>query len=448
MKILYCYRYGILGGVCTQLINRLAVLTGGDDIEAHLLFKQDHGISRTLEGFPNLHFESRPARIPDLVRRHGIDVAVVIDTPEFLRVLSGVDDLPVITEVHSTLQQGLQYLHDRSWPTIGYIVPSRYMKQVLHERFDLSDQEPVEICPNCLDGELFPVVDVKPSPTRPVYCWVGKLDDHKNWRGFLEFARLLKEKATAAEFWLVGGETAPAAEEQEFLAQLDSLGLCDSARWFPRIEYRSMHRVYAAVRQSGGATIVTSKDESFGMSVLEALACGCSVVAPRVGALPEIAPGKPYPLFYEAGDYASASLLALSLRDGDGDGAASRDALLTDRPVLEETYRRETLVPKYLAAVRRLMERASNVTREQGVSSSDSAEISRLNEQIDLLRPFVPGLSAEISDPSAVLEQLRKVLQLRSFRVARLIAARDGGVRSWLRLPPQLYRTLRPRRGQ
>ena len=33
MKLLYCYTYGILGGVCTQLINRLKVFEPTEELE-------------------------------------------------------------------------------------------------------------------------------------------------------------------------------------------------------------------------------------------------------------------------------------------------------------------------------------------------------------------------------------------------------------------------------
>jgi glycosyltransferase involved in cell wall biosynthesis len=301
MKILYGYRYGILGGVCTQLINRLAVFTGATDIEAHLVFGEDHGISRTLDGFSNLHFEKSPNRVRDLVRRLGIDVAVVIDTPEYLDAISTLDGFPVITEVHSTLDQGLQYLHERTWPTVGYIVPSAYLKELLEDRFGIGATDAVEICPNSIDPDLFPRTQVDPIPASSVFCWVGKLDSHKNWRGFVEIAGILKDRVPGSEFWMIGGETGLATEERDMLQEVHRVGLMERFRWFPRVEYRSMHRVYAAVRQSGGAQIVTSRDESFGMSVLEARLCGCPVVSPRVGALPEIAPGRVYLSFYEPG---------------------------------------------------------------------------------------------------------------------------------------------------
>ena len=114
-----------------------------------------------------------------------------------------------------------------------------------------------------------------------------------------------------AEYWLIGGETALPEQQAELINEIERLGLHSCCRWFPRIEYTAIHRVYAAARASGGALVVTSIDESFGMSVLEALISGCPVIASRVGALPEIAPGKPYVLFYEFDDAPDATQQAV-----------------------------------------------------------------------------------------------------------------------------------------
>jgi glycosyltransferase involved in cell wall biosynthesis len=42
---------------------------------------------------------------------------------------------------------------------------------------------------------------------------------------------------------------------------------------------------------SGGCLLITSQNESFGMTAAEALACRCPVVASRVGALPDLLTG-------------------------------------------------------------------------------------------------------------------------------------------------------------
>ncbi|MBN2563037.1 MAG: glycosyltransferase family 4 protein [Phycisphaerae bacterium] len=358
MKVLYCYRYGVLGGVCTQLINRLQVLDGSQGLEAHLVFAKDYGVSRTLNGYPFLHFEPDVKKVQKMAASGRFSAVVVIDTPEYLEALSNVRGVPLITEVHTTYEHGLKYLEDRRWATSGYIVPSEYSRNLLRERFAIGRDEPVHIVPNSLDARLFPRENTgRPGP-RPVFAWVGKLDDHKNWRGFLAFGACISERGVDAEYWLIGGETAPPERHADVIDEIERLGLCSRCRWFPRIEYRAMHCVYGAVRESGGAAVVTSINESFGMSVLEAVMCGCPVVASRVGAIPEIAPGRSYLRLYELGQLDEAADVALDLLEPD-ESRRVREEIDGDHAWLLASYSREAVAAKYLAALRDLIARSA-----------------------------------------------------------------------------------------
>ncbi|MFQ5805051.1 MAG: glycosyltransferase [Phycisphaerae bacterium] len=370
MKVLYCYRFGILGGVCTQLINRLKVFEPSGDLDAEFVFTRDLGISRTFDGDPRVHFSPTEADLKRLAASGGFDAAVVIDSPEFFEPLSEVPQLPVVTEVHTTTEGGMRYLEERTWRTIGYIVPSEYLRWVLRERFGVDRDHPICVIPNTIDAELFPRTEVDPPGPRPVFAWVGKLDDHKNFRGFLELAARITRKGLEGEYWLIGGETAPPSRQAELIDHIDRLELHSRCRWFPRIEYRAMHRVYAAVRASGGAKIVTSINESFGMSVLEAVICGCPVLASRVGALPEIAPGHSYIRFYESGDLDQAAAGAVQLAQPD-EGARVRAELDSDRTQLLSRYSREVAVPRYVETLRGLI--SGSIQSEPGSGASSGS---------------------------------------------------------------------------
>lgn len=353
MKVLYCYKYAILGGVCTQLINRLEVLQGSGLMEAEIVFWKDLGIGKALSGCP-VRIEPDGGKVRELIASKGFDVVVIIDTPEYQEALDDLKDVPVITEIHTTTELGLEYLKQRDWSTSGYIVPSVYSQTMLRQRFGVGEDSPVRVVPDSLDVRLFPRVTVERPCSRPIFGWVGKLDDHKDWRSFMALAARIFDMGVDAEFWLFGGETAPVKRQAEFIDECERLNLHTRCRWFPRVEYRAMHRVYAAVRESGGAVIVTSINESFGMSVLEAIVCGCPVVASRVGALPEIAPERSYVRFYELGDIEEAAGLAVEFLKPDV-AAALRENLDSDRQWLLECYSSEAVGSKYLDTLRELM---------------------------------------------------------------------------------------------
>jgi len=350
MKVLYCYRYGILGGVCTQLINRLGLIKGRDQFEAHLLFAKDHGIGHTLREYPHLYFEPNTQEVHRLASTGGFDAGIVIDTPEYFKALDDVPNLPVIGEIHTTTEKGLAYLENMNFRVNGFIVPSEHSRLLLREKYDIGVRERVYVIPNSINPDLFPCFPSKRKHPRPIFAWIGKLDDHKNWRGFLSIATTIREQGLDAEFWIVGGITAPDSVEADLLDLSFRQGLGPHMRWFPRIEYSTMCNLYSAVRDSGGAVVVTSVNESFGMSVLEALISGCPVVASRAGAIPELAPHKSYLRLYDYGNYEGAANLALEMTSSHL-GEKLRSELAKDRAWFTCRFSSRTVTSRYLRAL-------------------------------------------------------------------------------------------------
>ena len=443
MKVLHAYDYGILGGVATQLLNRLRVLERAQEpFESHLLFAKDHGISRTLADRGNVTFEADPRRARQLVERHRFDAIVVIDSRRYLDAFDGLSTPPLVIEVHSTVENGLAYLESRRWRPAGFVVPSQYSAGLLRERFGYGRDEPIAVVPNSLDTTLFPTVDVDSVPRRPVVAWIGKLDDHKNWRGYLQILRELAGLGVSFEGWLVGGEVATATAEQEFLQALGSSGLASRVRWLPRVEYGAMHRLYAGVRQSGGLVVVTSRDESFGMTVLEALVCGSPVVASRVGAIPEIAPESEYFRLYDLGDYRNAAELAADLLGSRGKEA--RRCASAARTELLERYSSVASALRYRATIAGLIVNGPTAsTAELHRLETEGGELQRLQQVVERLRPHLPHWREHPGDSVAFLEKARAILELRSYRLARVIATRRQ--RSLSRTARQLLAAFRRR---
>ena len=87
---------------------------------------------------------------------------------------------------------------------------------------------------------------------------------------------------------MLGGYTARQDVKLDFFKELSQKGLAANLRWFPKIAYSDIAAIYKMAGKSGGGLIVTSKDESFGMVVAEAMLCFCPVLVNKVGALPEL----------------------------------------------------------------------------------------------------------------------------------------------------------------
>jgi uncharacterized protein (DUF3084 family) len=138
----------------------------------------------------------------------------------------------------------------------------------------------------------------------PLVLWVGRLDSLKRWRAFLEIAKRLSER-TDAEFLMVSAGFSGDGEV-ELRDAIKSLELEKQFRQIRAVEHSRMSAVYRAVAQSGGCLVSTSANESFGMAVLEAMACGCPVVVPDVVGLRDLVRHADNGRLYPAGELAVA----------------------------------------------------------------------------------------------------------------------------------------------
>ena len=94
-------------------------------------------------------------------------------------------------------------------------------------------------------------------------------------------------------------------------------------RWFGALPYGRIPLFLDAVRASGGAVVSTSRGESFGLTIAEAMARRCAVAAPDHSAFPEfVLPGKTGSLFTPG----SADSAADRLQELLGDAALRREA--------------------------------------------------------------------------------------------------------------------------
>ncbi|MCK6549327.1 glycosyltransferase family 4 protein [Myxococcota bacterium] len=353
MRVAFAYRYGALGGVPTQLVNRMRHLAHVPGFEADFVFGQDWGVTPALAPFGRVVFEPTAAGFRRYVEARRFDVVAVIDTAEYLEALDGLgaNRPAVLLEIHTTVESGLGYL-ERSWRPDAYLVPSEYSRTLVERRFGLGRAgAPVHVVPNIVDPAMFHPLDVAPAPERPIVSWVGRLDDHKGWDKLVHVGCLVALRHPTAELWLVGGETAPEHLEAQLLDSIERLGLAARFRWFPKIDYSAMGRLHAHVAASGGVSLVTSRDESFGMAVAEALLCGCPVVSSHVGAIPELAPESDHLRFYAHGDVEHAAALVLDVLEH---AERARRSLEEALPTLSAQLSPARVGPRYLDVLQSL----------------------------------------------------------------------------------------------
>lgn len=270
MKVLFVYKYLTLGGVETVLRARLDGLDRFG-IEAHAWFFHDLGGRRVFAGRED---RVHVGDVESCLRYAAdFDLLATIDTEEIFPGFTGTRP-KLVVECHTPYVENLDYLKTLgSLKPAAVLVPSEHQRKVVLERMD--GRVPVLVIPNPLreafvaEPEPFPM-----PPRRPVVAWIGRLDELKNWKGFIELAGKV-----SAEIWLAG-KPVEAGVAQELMELSREAGILDRLRWFRGLPHDRVPAFLDAVRDSGGVAVSTSRGESFGMTVAEAMARRCAVVAP------------------------------------------------------------------------------------------------------------------------------------------------------------------------
>lgn len=111
---------------------------------------------------------------------------------------------------------------------------------------------------------------------------VGTLEPRKNLPTLLRaYARLRKERKITVPLVLVGNK---GWIYEEVFATIDSLGLKESVRHLSGIPDEKLAHLY----HLSGVLAFPSYYEGFGLPALEAMHCGCPVIASNRGSLPEV----------------------------------------------------------------------------------------------------------------------------------------------------------------
>ncbi|HXU39657.1 MAG TPA: glycosyltransferase [Blastocatellia bacterium] len=289
-RILFVYQFLTLGGVEVVMQTRLKEL-GRRGIQARMLFlAESRGGEAIFEKMGDqVAVHTSVTEIEKYLRDFNPDWISTIDTPEIIPIARrAVPEARIAYEVHTPYSAYYDLVLDRDLldGVSGILVPSQSQKEFIALR--LARPLPIEVVPNSTPKEFFQTpqsaLEAKPAK-RNIVMWVGRLDELKNWRGFIQLAARVR-KRIESEFWIVGG--LHNHEESNLLEAVQTAGLMDSFRWLPAVPYEDMPRLYSFVGASGGCLVSTSWGESFGMAALEAMASRCPVIASDVVGLRDI----------------------------------------------------------------------------------------------------------------------------------------------------------------
>jgi glycosyltransferase involved in cell wall biosynthesis len=334
MRVLFVYKYLTLGGVETVLATRLRTLAAWG-IDAHAWFFYDGPGRVIFEDLASQVHIGTSAALHRFLKEVDFTIISSLDTEELFPAFRRLGNpARLVIEAHSPYPEGLEYLRQLgNLPVAAVFVPSQYQVEVVQKRLKIKVD--MRMIPNPLGKEFTDdPLDFVPKPAHPIVAWIGRLDEMKNWKEFIEIAAILHRRLPQVECW-IAGKAGTDEVEKAFYRRTRQTGLLQRLRWFRGLPYTYMPVLLDAVRTSGGIVVSTSKGDSFGMTVAEGMARGCAVVVPSAGPFVEFVSDGIHGLVYPLGSV--------------GEGADRIQRLLQDDALRSECglRGRESIIQKH-----------------------------------------------------------------------------------------------------
>jgi glycosyltransferase involved in cell wall biosynthesis len=204
------------------------------------------------------------------------------------------------------------------------IVNSRSLQAEIEAHLDV-DPEKVRLIPEAVDHDIFKPGDrnsarahvAKLGVTRPFVLFVSSLWRYKNCDGLLRAWKLARDELGGRQLIIVGAE-----RDQRYAAELHALvgelGLRQDVVFVGAVSNEDTAHFYRAA----DLLVYPSLNETFGLPILEAMACACPVVTSSISSMPEVAGGAAI-----LADPHDPGSIARSMVEGCGTGA---DTLRSD----------------------------------------------------------------------------------------------------------------------
>jgi glycosyltransferase involved in cell wall biosynthesis len=299
------------------------------------------------------------------------------------------------------------------------MVPSPSTRDFLHDV--LPRRVPIGIVPNVVDHTFFGASAVRPSGP-PIVLWVGRFEPVKNWPAMLEIAEHVLRQ-TEARFLVVGGAYSEPDLQSRFQEELRRRDIADAVAWRPTVAHSSMPSVYADVAASGGCLLSTSYSECQPISVLEAMAAGCPVVASAVRGVMDEVRHQETGWLYPVDAPAAAAHVVVDVLGG----GVQRDRVVERATRHASRYTASEAVDRFLDLVRNPP--ATEAYEPAGVRDPTSVDGMLRATRLQMLR-----VARQAHDAQGQIEWLHREVAHRDQTVAwlhREVAARDETV-AWL----------------
>jgi D-inositol-3-phosphate glycosyltransferase len=246
------------------------------------------------------------------------------------------------------------------------IAESPASKYQMMQAYDV-DPRKIEIIPGGVDVAVFRPQDRRQmrqwlalEPAQPVLLFVGRLQPLKGIDILLRAAQIVRQQYASLQVIVVGGgvdaqDDHEAQERQRLQALSRELGIADQVRFVKAQSQDVLVQYYTAA----DVFVMPSHYESFGMVVLEAMACGTPVVATNVGGLASTVVHGRTGFLVPEGDWSAFAEAILRLVDS----PALREACGQAGVQRAQDFTWSRIVTRTLQLYRRLLHQDGSVSR-------------------------------------------------------------------------------------
>lgn len=221
-------------------------------------------------------------------------------------------------------------LAERASDVDAFLPVSRYTAELMSERMSL-DPARVHVVPNGIELDGFGPAAAPPE--RPTIGFLARLCADKGLPALVDAFLELRRRQSVPGLRLLAGGVCLAGDEALVRKQERKLRAAGAAEDAEIRRGLTREQKIELLRSSSVLSVPAEYGESFGLYLLEALACGVPVVQPRLHGFPEVLEATGGGVLYEPGGPALADALEGLLTDPERAralGAAGREAVARD----------------------------------------------------------------------------------------------------------------------
>jgi len=274
MRVLFVYKWATMGGCERVFLSRArAFKEHGISIAVDVYFFHDSG---GLDNFRRYikHFELEDyLRVVPHIDEDAYDLIFTFDTQEIFDIVK--NPAKVIVECHTPYKPMRKYLNDLPENIAGIAAPGEtFLKSAVRAETATHFHDKLFTLPNFYIGSGEAAKPGWAWDKRPI-CYIGRMDSLKNSKELLKIFAAISSKSDEYTLVLAGNVTPDYMDIDEVTKQL---GIKENTHYLGAVPFESVDGLLESVKNNRGIFISTSLGESFGLSVLEAMANGVPVL--------------------------------------------------------------------------------------------------------------------------------------------------------------------------